>query len=179
VIQWNSYHGGNSSEFCVGVIVDQQNNIVVAGTTESSDFPTANAYDSTFHGNEDLPVSIFSSTGMLLWSTYMGGRGYDSLWGLSLDVKDNILLTGVTDSIDFPSTAVEKFVDNGKDGFLAILFYPKESVSKITSNSPASFRVILFALTCFEDHIQFASFFQSNSLCSYFPCSCWQCKGCL
>src|SRR5207249_3121734 len=41
----------------------------------------------------------------LLWSTYLGGQGADAIMGLKIDVGGNVVVTGNTNSTDFPTTA--------------------------------------------------------------------------
>ena len=38
------------------------------------------------------------------YSTYLGGSGEDSSWGIAVDSGNNIIVTGSTDSLDFPSS---------------------------------------------------------------------------
>ncbi|MFQ5976706.1 MAG: SBBP repeat-containing protein [Candidatus Heimdallarchaeota archaeon] len=146
MLQWSRYLGGSDQDFGAGITVDQQDNIVLAGTTRSSDFPLVGAYDSTFHGNEDAFVSILASTGMLQWSTFLGGSDSDNLWGVNVDEKGNILVTGDTGSPDFPLTTEVDFVSGGIDAFVTILVDPKGNGKKSTSNFPVSLSAILFAL---------------------------------
>jgi len=73
-------------------LVAGHDNIYVAGTTRSADFPTtAGAYDekvdtsagTTRWGyNSDIFVAKFSPTGKLLWSTVIGGPNSEEAYGL-------------------------------------------------------------------------------------------------
>ncbi|MDR2835764.1 MAG: gliding motility-associated C-terminal domain-containing protein [Bacteroidales bacterium] len=87
--------GGNSEEMPHSIVVNEQNEIIIMGTTGSSNFPTtAGAYDNTFNGGSpilydnvisfqngiDIFVSKLNATGTsLLGSTYIGGSGNDGL----------------------------------------------------------------------------------------------------
>lgn len=87
--------------------VDIFNNIYIASSTRSSNFPvTPNAYDNSLGGQQDAIVAKFnSSLTQLLYSTYLGG-GYNDC-GNSLIVGNNqeVYVTGGTCSSNFPTTA--------------------------------------------------------------------------
>lgn len=91
-----TYLGGSGGqEMPHSLVVTEENDLVVMGTTGSPDFPTtAGAYDNTFNGGDsvvydnvvafsngvDIYVAKFSSTGSsLMGSTYVGGSGNDGL----------------------------------------------------------------------------------------------------
>ncbi|MGB0384536.1 MAG: SBBP repeat-containing protein, partial [Ardenticatenaceae bacterium] len=88
------------------VALDSAGNIFMTSTTESSDFPTtAGSYDTTFDGATNMFVSKLSSAGdVLLYSTFIGGSYLERGYGLTLDSAGNIVVTGDTDSKDFPTT---------------------------------------------------------------------------
>lgn len=100
-----------------------QNEIVIAGVTNSNDFPvTSGAYQSTLRGGYDFFLCKFDTTGsQLLMSTLMGGTG-DELFEVSgssitqnyfrfqsnnpivISQGDSITISGNTYSSDFPLT---------------------------------------------------------------------------
>jgi len=74
-LTYSTYLGGNSDEFGNFIAVDSSENIYVTGYTYSSNFPTANAAQSTNSGYVDTFVAKFDPTGStLLYSTYVGGN---------------------------------------------------------------------------------------------------------
>ena len=102
-LTYATYLGGSGNEQAVGVARDAAGNVFLAGTTESSDFPvTPGAFASTSRGIGEIFVSKFTSAGMLVYSTYVGGSGYDDAYGLAVDPAGNAYVTGQTDSTDFP-----------------------------------------------------------------------------
>ncbi len=111
VLQYSTYLGGNGVDEGYGVSVDVSRNIIVAGTTASTNFPTANAVQSTLGGvlngppyNYDVFVTKFDSTGTtLIYSTYLGGASYDYGEALAVDEGGNAYVTGITNSNDFPT----------------------------------------------------------------------------
>ena len=67
-------------------------------------FPTVNALQDVQAGSDDAFVTKFDPQGNVLFSTiFGGGGGTDNLLGLELDKDSNIVITGWTDSDDFPT----------------------------------------------------------------------------
>jgi hypothetical protein len=95
--------GGFADEYGYGIAVDSAGNAYVAGYTRSDDFPTQNPYDGILDGYWDAFVSKFNASGTLVYSTYLGGNGYDKAFGIALDDSGNVYITGETASDDFPT----------------------------------------------------------------------------
>lgn len=55
---YSTYRGGSGIDLGLGIAVDTTGNAYVTGSTTSSNFPTANAVDSTFSGPNDAFVSV-------------------------------------------------------------------------------------------------------------------------
>lgn len=105
----STYLGGDSSDNAYSVGADGDGNIILFGWTYSSDFPTVTgSYDLTLGGSGDLFVSKLDGTGSnLIFSTYIGGNGYDYYYyygGMAM-MDDGILVTSISSSTDFPTTA--------------------------------------------------------------------------
>lgn len=110
---YSTYLGGTGTDYPVGIAVDQGFNILVAGNTTSSDFPTGGT-NTAFQGaplstNTHVFFSELDSTGQtLVYSTYLSGNGADTASGLAVDSVGNGYVTGVTSSTEsatgFPST---------------------------------------------------------------------------
>jgi len=85
------------------VAVDAAGNIFVAGNTTCSNLPQAtNASYGGSNNAHDAFVAKLTSSGSLLWVTYLGGSGNDGASGISVDVADNtVVVTGNTTSSDF------------------------------------------------------------------------------
>ncbi|MFX1255714.1 MAG: SBBP repeat-containing protein [Promethearchaeota archaeon] len=126
-IIFSTYLGGVSQDRGYYTAVDSSNNIFITGETISSNFPTADAIQTSFGGGQgDAYVTKFSPDGNLLSSTYIGGNSHD--WGTSLlvtnDVTESILLIGGTLSSDFPLVNAYQQCSGGSwDMFLCELTY--------------------------------------------------------
>lgn len=99
---FSSYWGGSSTEAQFGLAIDQNDAIWICGATYSSDFPSLNAYQSELSGTQDAYFSQFSSTGDLLYSSYLGGSGEEAAKDLISDSNLNLFVMGITSSNDFP-----------------------------------------------------------------------------
>ena len=117
-----TYVGGQSADFPHSLLVNHRGELLVLGSTESTDFPTsATAYDRRLNGfaTSDAFVTKLDSTGAtLLASTYLGGSGNDGrsptslvfFYGdayrgdLGVDSLDRVFVATTTQSADFPFT---------------------------------------------------------------------------
>lgn len=100
-----TYLGGDDDERSVTIGFDDEENIFVYGTTISTDFPkSTGAYDETFNGtnNQNLFLSkLDSDLSTLLYSTFLGGDGYDSVGGFIVESPFKAVAAGLTSSTDF------------------------------------------------------------------------------
>lgn len=110
---YSTFLGANDSDD-VGndIAVDDFGHAFVAGQTISTQFPTTpQAYqttcklDSSGICETDIFVTKLNAAGSgLVYSTYLGGTGFDTSYALALDGAGNAYLTGLTGSTDFPTT---------------------------------------------------------------------------
>jgi hypothetical protein len=109
-LDYSTFLGGAGGDAGNGIAVDAAGNAYVVGTTQSLDFPTtAGAFDrtpgDTFNG-PDAFVSKLNATGSaLVYSTYLGGGGFDFGRAIAIDAAGNAYVTGKTQSANFPTTA--------------------------------------------------------------------------
>jgi hypothetical protein len=102
---YSTYLGGSLYDHAVGIAIGKNGEAYVAGLTQSPDFPTAHALKNHLDGSYDAFVSKLDRLGSsLLFSTYLGGSGFDTASGLTIDGDDNVFVAGETTSIDFPTT---------------------------------------------------------------------------
>ncbi len=92
---YSTFLGGSGYETSGGIAVDSAGSAYVSGGTSSSDFPTRGAFQSGLAGSDDAFVSKLSPTGAsLVYSTYLGGGGYDSAFGIALDAAGRAYVVG-------------------------------------------------------------------------------------
>jgi hypothetical protein len=136
---FSSFVGGSSRDQGEEVVLDEDGNLLVVGTTNSPDFPTtAGAYDTTHNGDWDGFVFKLASAGDALeYSTYVGGEEHvDEAWAVTPAGLDEIVVAGRTDSSDFPTSAGAYDVTyNGDDDVFVLRLlldegpYPIHSIS--------------------------------------------------
>jgi len=113
---YSTYLGGSGSDFGGAIALDSAGNAYVAGATDSTDFPTINAIQSTNHGNTDFFVTKINADGTaLVYSTYLGGSGLDFNPDIAVDSTGHAYLTGTTNSTDFPTKNAIQPVYGGGD----------------------------------------------------------------
>ena len=123
---YSTFIGGNNYDYGEGISVDVNGYVYLIGLTFSNDFPTTSgAYDTTYNGGGDVFVAKLSPMGdTLVYSTFIGGTGYDWCFSIVVDTNENAEITGQTDSSDFPTTlgAYDPVFSGGHyDGFVAKL----------------------------------------------------------
>jgi len=120
---WATFLGGGSGtwEGVYALALDGAGNPVMAGYTESADFPaTPGAYDVSYNGGGDAFLGRLTADGSsLLWATFLGGSSWDA--AIALSRFRNPVLAGITDSTDFPATpgAYDASLNGGIDGWIA------------------------------------------------------------
>ena len=108
---YSSYFGGSNNDSISAQTRDSAGSIYVAGITSSSNFPTTSgSYEPTFPGptgTSAIFVSKFSSTGSLVWSTFLGpGCGqYTVPSSIKVDSSGNVYVAGLFQCSGFPTTS--------------------------------------------------------------------------
>ncbi|MDX6447219.1 MAG: hypothetical protein QOH71_4293 [Blastocatellia bacterium] len=105
---YSTYLGGSGDDRGSSIAVDGSNNVYIAGTTSSPNFPTHGpAYPSTAGLDDIFVTKIDASGGNIIYSTYIGGAGLDRADGIALDSAGNAYVVGRVGntSTDFPTTA--------------------------------------------------------------------------
>jgi hypothetical protein len=76
---FSTFIGGGGADIPKDIIVDEEGDIHITGTTSSEDWPiTEDAYQATYKGSVDIFVCELSSDGSeILYSTYLGGSNSD------------------------------------------------------------------------------------------------------
>lgn len=112
---WSTYFGKSGGDFAFDIKVDAYDNIIVGGTTTSTNLYTTVASFQPIHkGNTDAFIARFNKLGQLKWCTYYGGNNSEDIHALSIDNHFNIIGIGETFSTNL-NTSVGAY-QNSKDG---------------------------------------------------------------
>ena len=124
VLVYSTYLGGSGIDPGNAIAVDSAGNAYVTGTTSPTDFPTASPLQTASGGGYDIFVAKLNAAGSaLIYSTYLGGSGYDAGYGIAVDSAGNAYVTGYTTSTNFPTASPlqASFGGGFNDAFVAKL----------------------------------------------------------
>ncbi|HRZ79523.1 MAG TPA: hypothetical protein P5044_05930, partial [bacterium] len=129
-----TYLGGTGQDDIKAIAFAPDGQIIVAGFTNSSNFPvTENAFDTTPGGGWDGFVSIISADlSTLSASTLIGGTGEDRLFGTGFDDFGNPAVCGFTTSSEIPG------ITGVKNGSTEMIFARIAPDLKASSDTPAA-----------------------------------------
>jgi Tol biopolymer transport system component len=102
--------------------IDNENNIIIAGRTNSEDFPLKGTSYGTFaQGKFNIIVTKLKPDGSeLVYSTLVGGTDDDWSFDIASDENRDVYITGATKSGDFPvsKNAFDNSYNGGDDAIL-------------------------------------------------------------
>jgi hypothetical protein len=130
-LAFSTYLGGGGLDGGTAISVDPKGATYLTGFTNSINFPTLGPLQPALSGGSfDGFIAKLNPAGSGLdFSTYLGGSGLDTGYGISADSSGQAYLMGVTDSPDFP---LRRPLQPAHGGGPADLF-----VAKIKSSGPA------------------------------------------
>jgi hypothetical protein len=104
MLLYSTYVGGSLGDSGQGIAVDNVGSTYITGWTRSTDSPTASPYQPTLNGDADAFVAVLDPTAStFVYSTYLGGGGFDQGNGIAVDGNGNAYVTGETGSNNFPT----------------------------------------------------------------------------
>jgi hypothetical protein len=124
---YSTYLGGGDFDSGNDIAVDSAGNAYVTGDTASTNFPTANSIQPFYGGGpRDAFVTKFNAPGSaLVYSTYLGGNGgfvnssSENGGGIAVDSAGNAYVTGLTTSLNFPTTSpIQPAIGGGIDSYV-------------------------------------------------------------
>jgi hypothetical protein len=118
---YSTYLGGSNYDHGHGIGVDSSGCAYITGTTGSTNFPTRNPYQTDQPLGDVFVVKLSAAGNTLIYSTYLGGDGYDVARGIAIDSFGQAYLTGATDSTNFPTLNPFQTDQPGRDAFVTKL----------------------------------------------------------
>lgn len=107
--KWATYFGGSNEDYAGGITKDVNNNILITGSTASSDFITTTPsgfYSQSYLGPSlptggiiggDAFITSFSNVTLApAWSTFIGGNNHDAGFSISATSNNKLFITGTT-----------------------------------------------------------------------------------
>ncbi|HKH48951.1 MAG TPA: SBBP repeat-containing protein [Thermoanaerobaculia bacterium] len=101
-LRWSATVGGSLRDEVQGLAVDRSGSVYLTGGTSSPDFPVRAALKPALADSDDAFLMKLTRDGALVYSTYLGGSGYDYGWDVAVDPAGNAYVVGDTSSADFP-----------------------------------------------------------------------------
>ena len=120
---YSTYLGGNNSDQPSAIAIDGSDEVLVAGYTQSQNFPVTNAYQSTalanqggIYGTYGFLTKFSADDSHLVYSTYFAGNTnveeggccwvspYSSINTVAADANGNAYVAGATNTYNFPVT---------------------------------------------------------------------------
>jgi gliding motility-associated-like protein len=107
------------------VILDRSNNVYIAASSLSGDFPLRNAGQTANAGLQDgIVMKLSPNLSTIFFSTYLGGADDDAAFVLALNpLNNNIYVAGATKSANFPGNrtgTIGTSNQGGIDGFVTV-----------------------------------------------------------
>ncbi len=117
---WSTWFGGHILQTATGMVIDDQDNVVVVGNTRADqgltgcgvpaafgEFPLCDQGNGAYFQDQHLGetegyIAQFNSNNELEWSTYYGGSDFDELRAVDVNANGELFITGSTNSLDFP-----------------------------------------------------------------------------
>ena len=150
-IRYATYLGGSGDDFANALAQDPYGNLIILGNTSSKNFPVSADAVQKVPGNPALSttalIAQIDPAGGLLYSSYLGGTGnFDVGIAAAIDQLGNAILTGITSSKDFPTTAGSlqpRFGGGDTDSYLARIEFVAPAdpyLPRVAVQNGASFR---------------------------------------
>jgi len=127
ILVYSTFLGGDLTENGIGIVIDSSDNVYVAGSTSSGNFPVTTGVIQEIRGgtstDSDAFIAKYDSVGVKAFATYFGGSSNDFANDITIDSNGNIYITGETnsDSGSFPVTtgAFQNTKASSSDAFVA------------------------------------------------------------
>lgn len=134
-VLFSTYVGGSGDDAGDDIASDSSGNLYITGYTGSTNLPAATNAGS---GGLDAFVTKLSSTGSVLFSTYVGGSGDDYGDDITNDSSGNLYITGYTGSTNLPAST-NAFGGGNYDAFVTKLSVDSVASTLALSANPTTF----------------------------------------
>jgi hypothetical protein len=112
-VLYSTYIGGSGNDEGHSIAIDNIGNVYFSGYTNSSNFPLQNPIQTDQLGDDTFVTKLSPTGASIVFSTYLGGSGYDNTNGIAIDAHGNTYVAGYTNSTDFPTVNAYDAAFNG------------------------------------------------------------------
>ncbi|HNS32360.1 MAG TPA: SBBP repeat-containing protein, partial [bacterium] len=147
VLQSGTYLGGTGYDFASALAVDGADNVLIAGSTGSTNFPPESIHSGG--GYDAFALMLSNDLGTLTSSSILGGSGQDDEFAITLGAGGTIYVAGRTASTDFPALNAWDLDYNGGDfdAFVARFGMNLVSIPDMTGGGIVEIPVNVFVAT--------------------------------
>jgi PKD repeat protein len=138
------------------IITDETGHVFISSVTSSGDFPIVGGFDNSFNGVTDGVVAkLAPDLSTIIWSSYVGGAGFDAAYSIKFDSHLDLVLAGGTTSTNFPVTpgAYQTTFNGIVDGWIARIKADGTAIMQATFTGTNSFDQVYFIDLNASDHI--------------------------
>lgn len=101
-LHFSTYWLDTQSTRICDLIHDDEQNLIIGGSTSCLDYPLKDALQDKLRNQQDAFITKISPEGKILFSTLVGGSEKDEIVSLFFDYDNNLTALGNTKSQDFP-----------------------------------------------------------------------------
>ena len=113
-LAYSTFIGGSDYDSANSIAVDSSGNAYITGYTWSKNYPIYQPFQENYSGSIDAFVTKLNTIeNRLIYSTFIGGNGYDSSNSIAIDSSGNAYITGYTWSDNFPTYNPIQITQNG------------------------------------------------------------------
>ena len=121
-LMFSTYFGGTEIDGAGDIALDAMGAAYIVGTTTSADFPSVNPLPGPAGDWDAFVVKLASDGSRFIYSTRLGGTGFEEGFGIATDAEGAAYVTGNTGSGDFPTmNAVQSQFAGNLDAFVVKL----------------------------------------------------------
>jgi len=137
VLTYSTYLGGNDADTIHSITIDASGAVYITGHTWSTDFPLIGPIQANHGGGvADAFITKINPAGTaIVYSTYLGGNGFDFAEAIAVDNFGAVYITGNTFSTDFPMVNPIQGIYGGDKGYIP--FYGDAFVTKLSPSGTA------------------------------------------
>ena len=161
---WGSLQYNYGDQFRGEIVLDDANNVYVASTTASPNFPVVGGPQGSLSGAQDAIVFKMPPTlSSLTWSGYYGGNGLETGNSVQVAANGDVYMAGGTSSTNTPfSTGFDVSYGGDRDGYVVRLNGNTGAILSGTLMGAAEYEQAYFVQLDVDDYVYVLGQSESN-----------------